>query len=87
MNPSESEVFLLMLRDIAADVAAQHQLLVRIFPTTQLDGLSVSQYLMREKKASLERHILDIGDRDPAMAERLQKILDSLPPNASDSNV
>jgi hypothetical protein len=79
MTPSDSEVFLLMIREIASDIAAQHQLLVRLFPDTRLDGLSVSQYLTREKRASLERQILDVGDHDPTLADRLQKILDSLP--------
>jgi hypothetical protein len=76
---SQTDLILLMIRDLASDVAAQHQLLVRLLPDTRIDGLSVSQYLTREKRASLERQILDIGDRDPLKAEQLRKILDSLP--------
>ena len=85
MTP-ELEVLHLMIRELAAGLAAQNEILVRLFPESHVDGLTVSQYLMREKKASLERQILDIGDRDPAMADRLQKILDSLPTYGENSN-
>ena len=79
MNDPQLTLVLAMIRELAADVAALHQLFARLEPDTQIDGLSVSQFVLREKRASLERQFLNLGDHHPDEAEQYRKILDALP--------